>query len=216
MKNYKNILFDVDGTLIDSKEGIINSTKYALSYFGISVEKEEDLYRFIGPPLREAFSKYYKFNEEDTELAVVKFREYYREQGIFQNTLYDGVIELLESLISANKNLMIATSKPEIYTKQILGDLGIDKYFSFVCGCALDGAMSTKEQIIQHVLNTNGLQDDTCVMIGDRSYDVIGAKKSNIDSIGVLYGYGTYDELNEAGATYIIKDVKELQMCLQG
>lgn len=214
MKSYQNILFDLDGTLIDSKEGIINSVKYALSHFFITVEKEEELYKFIGPPLRESFSKYYSFNENYTELAVEKYREYFSKEGVFQNTLYNGIPELLESLINSKKNLIIATSKAEIYAKQILQNLGISKYFSFVCGSTLDGSRSKKAQIIQYILKTNNLLCDNCVMIGDKSYDILGARESNMDSIGVLYGYGSYEELKEANATYIIKDVKELQLKL--
>lgn len=214
MKNYQNILFDLDGTLIDSKEGIVNSVKYALSYFSITVEKYEELYKFIGPPLRESFSRYYGFNENDTELAIAKYREYFSKEGMFQNTLYKGIPELLESLINAKKNLIIATSKAEIYTKQILENLKIDKYFSFICGSTLDGSRSTKGQIIQYILKTNNLLCDNCVMIGDKSHDILGARESNMDSIGVLYGYGSYEELKEANATYIIKDVNELQLKL--
>ncbi len=214
MKNYKNILFDVDGTLLDSKEGIINSYKYALSHFGISIEEDEVLYKLIGPPLREAFSKYYKFNEEDTELAVKLFREYYKEKGLFQNKLYEGITILLEDLSKLNKNLIIATSKAEVITRKTLQNLGIYKYFSFVCGSTLDGTRSKKSQIIQYVLEKNNLEKDSCVMIGDTFYDVIGAKETNIDSIGVLYGYGTYDELKKENPTYIIESIRELHTIL--
>lgn len=211
MKNYQNILFDLDGTLIDSKDGIVNSVKYALSHFSITAVKDEELYKFIGPPLRESFSKYYGFNEKDTELAVVKYREYFSKEGVFQNTLYKGIPELLEKLINEKKNLIIATSKAEIYAKQILENLKINKYFSFICGSTLDDSRSKKAQIIQYILKTNDLLSENCVMIGDKSHDILGAKESNMDSVGVLYGYGSYEELKEANATYIIKTVKELQ-----
>lgn len=215
MKNYQNILFDLDGTLIDSKEGIVNSVKYALSYFGISNQKEEDLYKFLGPPLRESFSQYYNFNEENTELAVLKYREYFKEEGVFQNVLYDGIEELLKDLVQSNKNLIIATSKAEIYAKQIIERLGISEYFSFVCGSTFNGSLSKKTDIIQYILQSNHLLNNNCIMVGDKLHDIIGAKNSQIDSIGVLYGYGTYKELEEAGATYIVKNVKELQKKLK-
>ena len=128
---------------------------------------------------------------------------------MFQNALYKGIPELLGSLINAKKNLIIATSKVEIYTKQILENLKIDKYFSFICGSTLDGSRSTKGQIIQYILKTNNLLSDNCIMIGDKSHDILGARESNMDSVGVLYGYGSYEELKEAKATYIAKDVKE-------
>lgn len=211
MKNYKNLLFDLDGTLIESKEGITNSVRYALKHFGIQVERTEDLYKFIGPPLRESFSQYYGFNEEDTEIAVTKYMEYFREKGVFQNTLYDGIPEMLRELVSAEKNLIIATSKGEIYAKQILENLGISKYFTDVCGSTLDGSRSKKAQVIQHILSTNNLSTKETVMIGDKSHDVIGARETHLDSIGVLYGYGDYDELQKAGATYIVRNIAELQ-----
>ena len=211
MKNYKNILFDLDGTLIDPVEGITNSAKYALKYFGIQVSKTEDLYKFIGPPLRESFSQYYEFDEKDTEMAVTKYREFFKEKGVFQNTLYNGIPEFLKALVIAKKNLIIATSKAEIYANQILKNLGISDYFSYVCGSTLDGSRSKKGQIIQHILATNNLSAQDSIMIGDKSHDIIGAQETGIDSIGVLYGYGSFEELQKAGATYIVKTIPELQ-----
>lgn len=211
MKNYENLLFDLDGTLIDSKQGITNSVKYALKYFGIQVKCIEDLYKFIGPPLRESFSQYYGFNKEDTEIAVTKYREYFLENGIYQNTLYAGVPEMLRKLKNANKNLIIATSKVEEYTKQILENLQISSYFSYVCGSTFDDSRSKKAQIINYILTTNNLSSKNTIMIGDRSHDIVGAKEMNLDSIGVLYGYGSYDELQKAGATYIVSNINELQ-----
>lgn len=211
MKKYKNILFDLDGTLIDSKQGIVNSIKYALDFFNINVEDEKKLYKFIGPPLRESFKKYYKFNEEDTELAVEKYREYYKEKGVFQNHLYVGIDNLLKELVNNGKNLIIATSKPEMFAKKIIEDLEINDYFSFICGSTLDSSREKKADVIKHILTTNNLKTEDCVMIGDKSQDVIGAQKTGIDSIGVLYGYGDYDELVNAKATYIVDSVKLLQ-----
>ncbi len=211
MKNYKNILFDLDGTLINPVEGITNSVKYALKYFGIQVSKTEDLYKFIGPPLRESFSQYYGFDEKDTEMAVTKYREFFKEKGVFQNILYNGIPEFLKELVIAKKNLIVATSKAEIYAKQILKNLGISDYFSYICGSTLDGSRSKKGQIIQHILATNNLSAQDSIMIGDKSHDIIGAKETGIDSIGVLYGYGSFEELQKAGATYIVKTIPELQ-----
>lgn len=211
MKDYKNILFDLDGTLIDPKEGITNSVKYALEYFGIYVEKKEDLYKFIGPPLRESFSQYYGFNESDTEMAVKKYREYFKEKGVFQNTLYKGVLELLNDLVNANKKLIIATSKAEVFAKQILDNFNISKYFSFICGSTLDGSRSKKGQVIQYILSKNKLTCKNSIMIGDKSHDIIGANENNLDSMGVLYGYGDYNELKNAGANYIVENIFELR-----
>lgn len=211
MKNYKNLLFDLDGTLIDSQEGIINAAKYALEHFGILNQPIEKLYKFIGPPLKETFEVLYGFNERDSEEAVRIFRGYYKEKGVYENVLYDGISEMLEELSKAGKNIILATSKAEIYAKQILEDKEINKYFSFVCGSTIDNSRAKKAEVIQHILEKKKLYLGDTVMIGDKSHDVIGAKETNLDSIGVLYGYGTYDELQKAGATYIVRNIAELQ-----
>ena len=211
LKEYKNILFDLDGTIIDPKEGITNSVKNALDYFGINVEDEKDLYKFIGPPLYETFPKYYNFNEEETILAVEKFREYFRVKGILENVLYDGIEELLKRLEESGKNIMLATSKGTIFAEQILKNYKIDKFFTFIGGSEFNGTRIKKAEVIQYVLEQNKISDlSTVVMIGDREHDIIGAKEIGIDSIGVLYGYGDYEELSKAGATYIVRDVAEL------
>ena len=144
-------------------------------------------------------------------MAVTKYREFFKEKGVFQNTLYNGIPEFLKALVIAKKNLIIATSKAEIYANQILKNLGISDYFSYVCGSTLDGSRSRKGQIIQHILATNNLSAQDSIMIGDKSHDIIGAQETGIDSIGVLYGYGSFEELQEAGATYIVKTIPELQ-----
>lgn len=212
MKSYQNLLFDLDGTLIDPKEGITNSFKYALSYFNIKVQKTQDLYKFIGPPLIDTFSKYYEFNKEDTEIAIAKYREYFTKEGIFENKLYKGIPEMLESL--SNKTIILATSKPELFAKQILEDLKLSKYFKFICGSTLDYTRSNKKDIIQYILDENDLSIENTIMIGDREYDIIGAKETRIDSIGVLYGYGSLEELEKAGATYVAQNVEELKNIL--
>ena len=216
MKDYQNILFDLDGTLIDPKEGITNSVKYALSYFGIFVQNTEELYKFIGPPLQESFPQYYGFNEKDTQIAIEKYREHFREKGIFQNVLYEGIPELLEELVEAKKTVILATSKPEVFSIQILEHLNLKKYFSDIGGATFDHTRSKKEEVIQHVIKTNHLSVENTVMVGDRSYDIIGAKKNHMDSIGVLYGYGNEEELKKVGATYMVENVMELQSQLLG
>ena len=216
MKNYKNILFDVDGTLMDSKDGIINSLKMTLRFFGIRTPYKEKLYKFIGMPLDELLLKYYEFDEKDAKRAMSKYREYYKSKGMFESTLYDSIPELLENLMNAGKNLIIATSKEETSTNQMLENLGIKDYFNFVCGSTIDGLRTKKTEVIKHILLTQNLDIDSTIMVGDRDYDIIGAKEANIDSIGVLYGYGNYEELQNAGATFIVNDVKELQKQLLG
>ena len=213
-KDYKYILFDLDGTLTDPKEGITKSFQYALRHFGI----EEDLVnleKFIGPPLHDSFRDDYNFSEEEVEEAVTKFREYFAQNGIFENKIFSGVKEVLEYLHSNNKRILLATSKPTIFAEKILKHFEIDKYFEYIGGSNLDGSRSEKNEVINHVLEVCKVSSmEDVIMIGDRKYDVIGAKKIGVDSIGVLYGYGDLEELQEVNPTYIIKNIEELKNIL--
>jgi len=210
--NKTYILFDLDGTISDPKEGIIKSIQYSLQSFGINVEDLDTLTPFIGPPLRDSYKQFYGFNDTETEKAVAKYREYFAETGIFQNSLYNGVVELLQTLQDMNKQLMIATSKPTVYAEKILKHFEIDRYFAFVSGSELDGRRSKKSEVIQYALDSVGITRlDDAVMIGDRKYDILGAKALGIDSIGVLYGYGDLQELTAAGATIICETVEDLR-----
>lgn len=213
-KDYKYILFDLDGTLTDPKEGITKSFQYALRHFGI----EEDLVnleKFIGPPLHDSFRDDYNFSEEEVEEAVTKFREYFSQNGIFENKIFSGVKEVLEYLHSNNKRILLATSKPTIFAEKILKHFEIDKYFEYIGGSNLDGSRSEKNEVINHVLEVCKVSSmEDVIMIGDRKYDVIGAKKIGVDSIGVLYGYGDLEELQEVNPTYIIKNIEELKNIL--
>jgi phosphoglycolate phosphatase len=209
--NFEYILFDLDGTITDSGEGITKSVQYALKSFDIKVEKLKDLNKFIGPPLKDSFKKYYNFDDEKAELGLKKYREYYAEKGIFENSLYDGVVELLETLKKNNKTIILATSKPEVYAKQILEYFKVDKYFSFVAGSDFEETRVKKGEVIKYALEEAKISDlSKVVMIGDREHDIIGAKENNIKSIGVLYGYGDVVELTQARAEYIAKTPKEI------
>lgn len=214
MKDYKVVLFDLDGTLTDPGEGITNSVMYALKKYGIDVEDRRTLYKFIGPPLHESFENFYDFSEEEAQRAVSYYREYYSEKGIFENVLYDGMKEVLEQLAKSGKQLMVATSKPEYFANQILEHFGIAEYFSFVAGANMDGSRTKKEDVIAYALQQCKQVDvSEILMIGDRKFDILGAKKFGIDSAGVLFGYGEKQELEDAGATYLIerpKDIAEL------
>lgn len=215
MKNYKYILFDLDGTLIEPKVGITKSVAYALNYFGIQVDDLDSLCKFIGPPLRDSFVKYYGFSKEKAEEAVAKFREYFRPHGVFENDLYDGVPELLIALKEADKKVILATSKPQVFADMILKHYDIYKYFDVVVGSELDGSREKKGDVIAFALEQAGVTDKTmAIMVGDREHDVIGAKENGLDSIGVLYGHGTLNELQEHGANGIAETVKELQELL--
>ena len=213
-KDYKYILFDLDGTLTDPKEGITKSFQYALRHFGI----EEDLVnleKFIGPPLHDSFRDDYNFSEEEVEEAVTKFRKYFAQNGIFENKIFSGVKEVLEYLHSNNKRILLATSKPTIFAEKILKHFEIDKYFEYIGGSNLDGSRSEKNEVINHVLEVCKVSSmEDVIMIGDRKYDVIGAKKIGVDSIGVLYGYGDLEELQEVNPTYIIRNIEELKNIL--
>lgn len=209
--NFEYILFDLDGTITDSGEGITKSVQYALKFFGILEENLKELNKFIGPPLKDSFKKYYKFDDEKAELGLLKYREYYADKGIYENGLYDGIIELLEILKKNNKKIVLATSKPELYAKEILKYFKIDKYFTFVAGADFEETRVNKGDVIKYAIQNANISDlSKVVMIGDREHDIIGAKENNIKSIGVLYGYGDVIELTQARADYIAKNTNEL------
>lgn len=208
---YKNILFDLDGTLTDPGVGITNSVMYALAKFGIEEENRESLYKFIGPPLSDSFRKYYGFSDEKIEPAIGYYREYYKSDGIYENDVYEGIEKLLAELKNMGARLIVATSKPEPFANEVLRYFELDKYFDCVAGATMDGARVKKSDIIKYALDICKIEDlSLTIMIGDREHDIEGAKLAGIDSIGVLYGYGSYDELKNAGATYIAERVGDI------
>ncbi len=214
MKSFDIILFDLDGTLTDPGEGITNSVAYALNKYGIINTDRTELYSFIGPPLYASFMKYYGFTEEQAHKAVDYYREYYTDKGIFENKLYVGIDNCLKSLYTSGKKLLVATSKPQIFAEKILSHFGIDKYFHIVAGATLDGSLIEKSDIIDHAFKSSGLSKTSALMIGDRSFDILGAKAQGIASAGVLWGYGDIDELENAGADIIFKRVEDIEKFL--
>ena len=205
------LLFDLDGTLTDPKVGITKSVQHALAHYGITVDNRNDLLPFIGPPLRDSFKQFYGFSDEGATGAIDKYREYFSETGIYENSVYPGIDHLLETLNNQGKTLILATSKPTVYAKRILQHFHIDQFFTFISGSELDGRRTDKSEVIQYAFaHCPDATLDNAVMIGDRKHDITGANKVGIDSIGVLYGYGDYEELSAAGATRIVKDVSEL------
>lgn len=215
MKQYNYLLFDLDGTITNSETGITRCVEYALNYFGIQVSDLHDLLPFIGPPLLDSFKEFYHFTDEQAVIATEKYRERYKDKGIYENELYPGIKELLAQAGQQGKTVILATSKPEIFARRILDYFELSSYFSFVAGSGLDGSLHTKTDVINYILQSNKIADlSSVVMIGDRKHDIIGAKNVGIDSIGVLYGFGDYDELSEAGATHIVKDIAELRNLL--
>ncbi len=211
---YKYILFDLDGTLTDLKEGITRCVQYALASFGID-EDIEDLLSFIGPPLKVSFMTRYNFSEEKANLAIEKYRERFSEIGIFENKVYDGIKETLDTL-KKTKKLAVATSKPSVYANRILEKYNLMKYFDVVVGSELDGTRSAKKEIIDECIKQFKINDlSEVIMIGDRKHDIIGANLCGIDSIGVRWGYAVDSELEDNGATYVVSSLKELEEILK-
>lgn len=210
---YKYILFDLDGTLTDPKEGITNCVAYALESFGVRVEDKDYLVKFIGPPLRWSFANYFGFSKENSEKLVAKYRERYTDVGIFENRLFDGVQRMLRILKENGKTIALATSKPEIFARRILEKYGILKYFDVIVGSLLDGKRDNKVDVIAEALARLKVDDSeisTCVMIGDRQHDILGGKEFSMKTIGVSFGYSEPGELEKAGADYIVKSIAEL------
>jgi len=211
LKNYPCILFDLDGTLSDPKEGITKSVQYALKKMNLHAPSLNDLIPFIGPPLQESFSTYYHLNNGETKQAIQYYRERFTEKGMFENKLYSNIETLLQSLKEQQKTLIVATSKPTVFAEKILSYFSIKQYFDSVVGSNLDGTRVAKTEIINYILNQYNYPKEDFVMIGDRKHDIIGATNNGIDSIGVLYGYGSYEEITTAAPTMIAHSVEEIQ-----
>lgn len=216
------LLFDLDGTLTDPKEGITTCVQYALSAFGIEEPDLEKLTPFIGPPLKESFMEFYEFDEEKAEAAVEKYRERFAETGIFENRIYDDIPQLIRKLKGNHKKLAVASSKPTVFVERILEHFEIRKFFDVVVGSELDGSRTDKEEVIAEALRQLYGEDaddieqkkKNTVMIGDRKYDVTGAKAEGVMSVAVSYGYGPLDELKIAKPDYIVRSVAELEKVL--
>lgn len=213
----KYIFFDLDGTLTDSKPGITRAVQYALRHYGIDEEDLEKLQPFVGPPLHESFQEYYHFSEKDSQEAVHVFREYYNDKGWAQNEPYAGVEEMLADLKKCGKVLIVATSKPEQMARRILKHFNLTKYFLFIGGADDDSTRVHKDDVIRYVMECCRIEDqkDSIVMVGDRRHDIQGAHKTGIPAVGVLYGYGSRQELTEAGADWIAGTVQELSNLLK-
>ena len=212
---YKYILFDLDGTITDPFDGITASIIYALDKFGISVPDRKELAAFIGPPLVDSFSKYYGFSHGCSLAAVGYYREYYGKKGIFECTLYDGITDLFHKLKDSGVKVIIATSKPEHFAIKLMEHFALDDCFVSICGATMDEKRTNKDEVIRYALDRNGITDtDECIMVGDRKYDVLGAKAAGIKSVGVLYGYGSRDEMDAAAPDFIAESVAELEEIL--
>jgi phosphoglycolate phosphatase len=211
----KYLLFDLDGTLTDPKEGITKAAQYALKNFDIVIENRDELIPLIGPPLRQSFEDMYGLKGDDALKAVDKYREYFSETGIFENKIFDGIAELLREQKELGKTLVLATSKPTGFAVRILKHFGIYDYFSFIAGSESDGTRTPKDEIIKYALESVEATPENAVMIGDRMYDVSGAKKNGVQCVGVLFGYGSRRELASAGAEWFAESVGALSTLLK-
>lgn len=206
---YQTILFDLDGTLTDSGKGITNAVSYALAKAGIQVEDKSTLFPFIGPPLKDSFKEFYHFTEEQASQRVRDYREYYNVKGLFENEVYPGIEKLLSDIKKSGRRIGLATSKPDKLSIQILDHSHLLPYFDIISAPTMDEKRNTKIEVIEYALEQFGITDvSDIVMVGDRKFDILGAKHFGMDSIGVLYGYGSREELTEAGATYLVENTE--------
>ena len=204
----KTVLFDLDGTLTDSGEGIINCAALALEHFGLEVPSREEMRVFVGPPLHETFRRF-GVPVDKTDEAIRVYRSRYIPTGMFENTPYPGIQALLEALKKDGFTLYVATSKPEEMSVTILERFGLAPYFDRICGASTDSSRSTKDAVIAYLLEQSGAKEDM-VMVGDTKYDVLGAKAHGIPAIGVSWGYGSVEEMREAGAIGIADTMEGL------
>ena len=214
---YDIILFDLDGTLTNPKEGITKCVQYALGKMNIIEDDLEKLVPFIGPPLMQTFKETYQLTDEDANKALAYYRERFSTVGLYENAVFPGIPELLEKLTAQGKTLFVATSKPTVFSVRILEHFGLQKYFQAIIGSNLDGTRVEKNEVIEYLLSELGDHDSAKVlMVGDRKHDIWGAQKNGIDVVGVGYGYGSAEELSSAMPNYLVKTVNELEELLLG
>ncbi len=210
-KMYSTVFFDLDGTVINSELGVLNSVEYALKKYGSEIPPRDELKSFLGPPLENEFAKLLNISREAAQTLVKYYREYYPQKGIFEIEMYSGIVPLLEKIKNSGRKTVIATSKPEEFAVRILEHLGIRHLFDVIAGATFDNSRSEKPAVLDYAIKMAGVTDiKTAVMVGDRKYDCTGAAHFGMDSIGVLYGFGDIEELNNAGATYIAKTVEDI------
>ncbi len=212
----KNYFFDLDGTLTDSADGIINSVIFAVATYGIEETDREALKAFVGPPLLESLMNRYGFSKEEAEEAVARFRVRFSSVGIFENSLYDGIPAVLEQVKARGDRVILATSKPEVFARRILDHFDLTQYFDYICGADLaENKRMEKEEVLRYALETSGADPKDSYMIGDRKYDMESGKKLGLSTVGVLYGYGSREELDTAGADAICATVADLKEFLK-
>lgn len=211
MYKYKYLLFDMDGTITDSYDAVTRSFIYALEYYGIKVKEGERLDFILGPPLRQSFENHYGFTPEKAVEATEKYRERYQKYFLKEHKIFDGVKNLLSDLNKCGFKNILATSKPEVSARKILEHFNLNKYFYYISGASLDSSRDTKEKVLEHIFDELKIPDKSkAIMIGDRKYDMMGAKHMNIDALGVTYGYGTRQELEAYNPVYIADNCKQI------
>lgn len=208
---YQTVLFDLDGTLTDPYPGISKSIAYALEKMKAPALDVQTLVTFIGPPLLQSFQEICGFTEKQAFEALGYYRERFAIEGLYENSVYAGIPELLNSLKKSGKTLAVATSKPTVFAEKILHHFRLAQYFDVIVGSNLDGTRNAKNEVIHEVLTQlNVMTTESIIMIGDRKHDILGAQKEGIQSIGVLYGYGSLEEIQQSDATYIVKEVADI------
>ena len=211
------ILFDLDGTLTDSKEGIVNSVRYALRQMGAPIPSDEELQRFIGPPLVDSFKACCGFDADQAWEAVCRYREYFAEKGLMENAPYPGALGMLHELRAAGARMSIATSKPTLYAKRIARGFGFEACLDHIVGSNLDGSRVEKAEVIQCAMAYYpDVAPEGFVMVGDRKHDMLGAARWGVPAIGVLYGYGARDELEACRPQRLVESVADLRELLLG
>ena len=208
------VFFDLDGTLTDSGPGITASVAYALEKLGTEPPAREALRRFIGPPLLQSFARFCGFDEAKCREAVRLYREYFTAGGMFENSVYPGIPEALAELRAAGFRLAVATSKPELFSREIVAHFGLAGCFEAVCGAAMDETRTEKADVLRYALDTLGVKAEESLMVGDRAHDVLGAKALGVPCVGVLWGYGSREELTAADAAALAETPAELAALL--
>lgn len=210
----KAVLWDLDGTVLASKRGVFRSIAYALEKLLLPMPSEEELLAFLGPPLSEGFPKVCHVPEALVEDAIRLYREYYNSGGKFEAEIFDGVPDVLRTLKAVGVSCYITTSKPRVFAKQILDHFGVLELFDGIYGSELDGSRSRKDEVLRYCMEQQNLNAQDVILVGDRRYDVNGAAELSIPCVGVLFGYGSREELEKAGATYIVENADELKALL--
>jgi len=214
MSRFSHVLLDLDGTITNPKEGITRAVAYALDSFSMPYKSLDSLCSFIGPPLDTSFMEF-GLSKSDTQIAIAKFREYYADKGIFECELFEGIPDLLKTLKQDGKKIFLATSKALFFAKIVLEHYNITEYFDFISGSELDGTRVIKGEVIAYALEqTNTTVTSSVVMVGDRRHDIIGAKSQKLCSVGILYGFGSKEELEAENADYLIDTIENLKTFL--